>query len=106
MTSLLRILGPSLAIALSGCLTVPAMTQAMRADGPAAIAMRFPFCDASQAPTGLESNGETGLDPERFRVLTWNVHKGDSVGWLTDLAWFGADHDLVLMQEARLSDSL
>src|SRR5262249_15325883 len=65
-----------------------------------------PFCDASHAPTGLESNGETGLDPERFRVLTWNVHKGDSVGWLTDLAWFGADHDLVLMQEARLSDSL
>jgi endonuclease/exonuclease/phosphatase (EEP) superfamily protein YafD len=51
-------------------------------------------------------NQETGLDPDRIRVLTWNVHKGTNTGWLTDLAWFGAEHDLVLIQEARLSDPL
>jgi endonuclease/exonuclease/phosphatase (EEP) superfamily protein YafD len=106
MTSLLKRLGPSLVIALSGCLAVPVTRHAMRGDSPDATSIQSPFCDASRASTGYESNGEDGLDPERFRVLTWNVHKGDSVGWLTDLAWFGADHDLVLMQEARLSDSL
>jgi endonuclease/exonuclease/phosphatase (EEP) superfamily protein YafD len=82
------------------------MQQAMRVDSAETTSIQSPFCDASLASTAYESNGETGLDPRRFRVLTWNVHKGDSVGWLTDLAWFGADHDVLLMQEARLSDSL
>jgi endonuclease/exonuclease/phosphatase (EEP) superfamily protein YafD len=106
MTSWPRILGASVAIGLSGCLAVPVTHQAMQVDSPDARPMESPFCDAAREPTRLESNGEAGLDPGQFRVLTWNVHKGDAVGWLTDLAWFGGDHDLMLMQEARLSESL
>jgi endonuclease/exonuclease/phosphatase (EEP) superfamily protein YafD len=106
MTSLLKILGPFLAIALSGCFSVPVAQQAIRVESPDTRSTQSPFCDAAREPTGYEAHRETGLDPERFRVLTWNVHKGDGVGWLTDLASFGADHDLVLIQEARLSDPL
>ena len=104
--NLLKILGPLLAIAISSCFSVPVAQQAMRVDSPETRSTQSPFCDAVRAPTEHEANRETGLDPEGFRVLTWNVHKGDGLGWLTDLAGFGADHDLVLIQEARLSDPL
>jgi endonuclease/exonuclease/phosphatase (EEP) superfamily protein YafD len=105
MTSLPTVLAWLLAIALSGCFSVPVAQQAMRVDSPEARSARSPFCDAA-VPTDSETNRETGLDPEKVRVLTWNVHKGDDAGWLTDLASFGAEHDVVLIQEARLSDPL
>ena len=106
MTSLRTVLACLLAIALSGCFSVPVAQQAMRVDSPEARSARSPFCDAAAVPTDSETNRETGLDPEKVRVLTWNVHKGDDAGWLTDLASFGAEHDVVLIQEARLSDPL
>lgn len=106
MTSSWKILGTLLAISLSGCLTIPAAQQAMRIDTPGTRATRSPMCDAASVPSEVAANRATGLDPERFRVLTWNVQKGDGVGWLVDLAGFGADHDLVLIQEARLSDPM
>jgi endonuclease/exonuclease/phosphatase (EEP) superfamily protein YafD len=101
-----RVSAPLLAITLSGCLSVPVAQQALRVDSPDTRSTRSPFCDVAQAPSGYETDRGTGLDPEEVRVLTWNVHKGGSAGWLTDLAWFGAEHDLVLIQEARLSDPL
>ncbi|MET0151723.1 MAG: endonuclease/exonuclease/phosphatase family protein [Candidatus Binatia bacterium] len=106
MTSLRKILAPLVAIALSGCFSVPAAQQAMRVDSPVNRSTESPFCDAAQVPSASDANRGTGLDPEKLRVLTWNVHKGDRAGWLTDLAWFGAEHDLVLIQEARLADPL
>jgi endonuclease/exonuclease/phosphatase (EEP) superfamily protein YafD len=57
-------------------------------------------------PLGHAAAGDVGLAPEGFRVLTWNARKGLDAGWLTDLASFGAAHDLLLIQEARLSDPL
>src|SRR5207249_4777862 len=106
MTSLQKAQASLLAIALSGCFSVPVAQQAMRVDSPDARSAQSPFCDAVTVPSAPETNRETGLDPEMVRVLTWNVHKGGDAGWLTDLAWFGAEHDLVLIQEARLSDPL
>jgi len=106
MTSLRRVVGASAAIALSGCLAVPVAQHAIRLDSPDTKPVKWSSCDVARAPAGTEPNGESRLDPGGFRLLTWNVHKGDTVGWLTDLAWFGGDHDLVLMQEAQLSEPL
>jgi endonuclease/exonuclease/phosphatase (EEP) superfamily protein YafD len=78
----------------------------MRVDSPDVRSTESPFCDASQSPSASGASREEGLDPEKLRVLTWNVYKGNRAGWLTDLAWFGAAHDLVLIQEARLADPL
>jgi endonuclease/exonuclease/phosphatase (EEP) superfamily protein YafD len=101
-----RISASLLAITFSGCFSVPVQQQAMQVDSPDSRSTQSPFCDVAQAPGGYAVDRGTGLDPEKIRVLTWNVHKGGGAGWLTDLAWFGADHDLVLIQEARLSDRL
>jgi endonuclease/exonuclease/phosphatase (EEP) superfamily protein YafD len=78
----------------------------MRFDSPGTRSANSPFCDAAPELRFYGANRETGLDLDKIRVLTWNVHKGANAGWLTDLAWFGAEHDLVLIQEARLSDPL
>jgi endonuclease/exonuclease/phosphatase (EEP) superfamily protein YafD len=95
------------AIALSaGCFSIPVAQQAMRFDSPGISSPGSPFCDATPEPSVYGANHDTGLDPDSIRVLTWNVHKGANAGWLTNLAWFGAEHDLVLIQEARLSDPL
>jgi len=95
-----------LVTALGGCFSVPAAQQAMRVDSRVARSGPSPFCDTAPAPSGAEADRAIGLDPARVRVLTWNVHKGDDAGWLADFAWFGAGHDVVLIQEARLSDPL
>jgi hypothetical protein len=106
-SSVMRKVAASLfAIALSGCFSVPVAQQAMRFDSPGISSPGSPFCDETPEPSVYGANQDTGLDPDRIRVLTWNVHKGTNAGWLTDLAWFGAEHDLVLIQEARLSDPL
>ena len=46
------------------------------------------------------SNAVLFLDQKRFRMLTWNIHKGADAGWQPDLARFSQGQDLVLLQEA------
>jgi endonuclease/exonuclease/phosphatase (EEP) superfamily protein YafD len=105
-SSVMRKVAASLfAIALSGCFSVPVAQQAMQFDSPG-LSPTSPFCEAIPEPSVHGANQDTGLDPDRIRILTWNVHKGANAGWLTDLAWFGAENDIILIQEARLSDPL
>src|SRR5262245_30564916 len=106
MTCLRKIQASLLAIILSGCFSVPVAQQAMQVDSADNRSPQSPLCDPATVPNGSATNRGTGLDPERIRVLTWNVHKGGDAGWLTDLEWFGAEHDLVLLKEARHSEPL
>jgi endonuclease/exonuclease/phosphatase (EEP) superfamily protein YafD len=49
---------------------------------------------------------EAALNPEAIRILTWNIHKEDDPGWERDLGEFVRSHDIVLLQEVVLRDSL
>ena len=42
------------------------------------------------------------LDPERIKLLSWNIAKGSRHGWELDLASLVHEQDLVLIQEASL----
>ena len=53
----------------------------------------------------LADRGAT-LDPDAIRILTWNIHKEDDAGWQRDLGEFVRTHDIVLLQEVVLQDSL
>ncbi len=44
--------------------------------------------------------------PERFRVMSWNIHKTEDAGWAQDLLRLGADSDLNFIQEASLQAKL
>lgn len=57
-------------------------------------------CGAATRPA-VASTG--ALDPNKLRVVSWNIHKGVDTGWEPELARQAADHDLVLVQEAVLS---
>jgi endonuclease/exonuclease/phosphatase (EEP) superfamily protein YafD len=44
----------------------------------------------------------SGLNPERIRVLSWNIQKSNIAGWQQELQRLASQADLVLLQEARL----
>lgn len=46
------------------------------------------------------------LDPNRIRVLSWNIAKGRHHGWQQDLAQLCHHSDLALIQEARLEHDM
>lgn len=70
---------------------------------PARIQAEMPLQNEFKA-NGTEcftgSNVVLFLDQKRFRMLTWNIHKGADAGWQPDLARFSQGQDLVLLQEA------
>jgi endonuclease/exonuclease/phosphatase (EEP) superfamily protein YafD len=93
---------------LAGCV---ALTDDPRAliYGPDGIEVRSLPCRAA-AETARAAVTVTpamrALDPARIRLVTWNIHKQEDVGWGRDLATFAADHDIVLLQEVTLTDPL
>ena len=48
----------------------------------------------------------TGLNPERFSILNWNIYKGQRENWASDFQRYTYKHDLVTIQEAHLDDEL
>jgi endonuclease/exonuclease/phosphatase (EEP) superfamily protein YafD len=50
--------------------------------------------------------GSVAIDPTGFSVFSWNTHKGSDPEWQRDLVSLGGDADIVLLQEAALSDNL
>jgi len=60
----------------------------------------------SVAPRGRESDARPALDPRAIRLMTWNIHKEGDAGWASDLATFGRDRDVVLLQETTLQPEI
>jgi len=57
----------------------------------------------------LENNQLTQherLDPNKISILNWNVYKGSGDSWETDFKLLSQDRDILIMQEARLDDTL
>ncbi|MGD9058574.1 MAG: endonuclease/exonuclease/phosphatase family protein [Desulfobacterales bacterium] len=47
-----------------------------------------------------------GIDPSGFSLLSWNIQKENRKGWDTDLARFSQNADIVIIQEAYLTEDL
>ncbi len=87
------------------CATVPAEQQAFALGHDGAVIGRSLRCTGDAAASGGEKAAEP-LPGPTLRVLSWNVHKNEDPGWERDLARFALDHDLLLIQEASLTDEL
>ncbi|STO94068.1 Uncharacterized protein conserved in bacteria [Haemophilus pittmaniae] len=46
------------------------------------------------------------LPAKTFKLLSWNIHKGQDAGWQKDLQRLSAEQDFVLLQEATPQQSL
>jgi endonuclease/exonuclease/phosphatase (EEP) superfamily protein YafD len=102
-------LGAILAAALIAltvaCATVPAEQQAFLLGQHGAVIGRSLRCNGDAPASGGEKAAEP-LPGPTLRVLSWNLHKNQDPGWARDLARFALDHDLLLLQEASLTDEL
>ncbi|HEX6018403.1 MAG TPA: endonuclease/exonuclease/phosphatase family protein [Burkholderiaceae bacterium] len=76
-----------------------------RADGGVA-AVAQPCVEQRQAQPVFVRAAHERIDGDSLRVLSWNLHKGADEGWAADLARYAAANDLVLLQEAVMTDAV
>jgi len=88
----------------AACATVPADQQAFLRGPDGQLAARTLRCTGARALDA--AHPIEPLPGPTLRVLSWNLHKNDDPGWERDLARFAAQSDLVLIQEAALTDDL
>jgi endonuclease/exonuclease/phosphatase (EEP) superfamily protein YafD len=93
----------ALAVA-AGCASVPAEQQAFLLGPDGKISSRSMRCPGD-APKP-DARALRKLPGPVLRVASWNLHKNEDPGWDRDLARFAAASDLVLIQEASLTDRL
>ncbi len=93
---------------LSGCVTLTSDPRAVFLGASGATEIAWLKCDAAATllqPGAVRVAGNA-LDPNGFRVTTWNIHKEADDGWERDLAQFARADDVILIQEAALGLSL
>jgi endonuclease/exonuclease/phosphatase (EEP) superfamily protein YafD len=94
-------------LALGGCVTLTSEPRALESRADGTIAVERLACSGDvDARLAARRATDRGLDPRAIRILTWNIHKQADAGWERDLRAFGADHDLVLLQESVLDAPL
>ena len=93
---------------LSGCITLTSDPRAVFLGASGATEITWLKCDAAATLLLPGAVGATGnaLDPQGFRLTTWNIHKEADHGWEQDLARFARANDVILIQEAALLPSL
>ena len=89
---------------LSGCITLTSDPRAIFLGASGTTEITWLKCDvaASLLLPGAIGVAGAALDPQGFRVTTWNIHKEADYGWEQDLARIARADDVVLIQEAAL----
>ena len=104
---LLVLLGGLLAV-LQGCIEIPDpyLVIGQRDHGGTVEAVSLCDPDAlKMLPATGERPGKT-LDGDGFNLLNWNMFKGRKAGWEEDFKRLIAEGDVILLQEAHLTDAL
>lgn len=85
----------------SGC--VPVTKETVVASGLHEPAVQqHPVACSPEVEFASAEQGESGIDPDGFSVLSWNSHRGTHQDWRRDLVSFGSDADIILLQEAAV----
>lgn len=93
-------------ITLSGaCATVPTVQHGFTV-GRDGIAVGSALPCNGEATIAHAGPATLSLPGPDLRVLSWNLHKNEDLGWDTDLARFAAVSDLLLIQETALTARL
>ena len=93
-------------LTLTACPAVPDEERMLlpRNDG-SVMALTQPCGEHRQIKPIMVRATHEWLDAERLRVVSWNLHKGVNQGWERDLTRYASDSDLVLLQEAVMTDA-
>jgi endonuclease/exonuclease/phosphatase (EEP) superfamily protein YafD len=105
-TAVIRIAVTTASIALAtACATVPPVQQAFALESDGTVVGRPLPCTGDAVPLSAGKPAER-LPGPTLRILSWNLHKNGDAGWDADLARFAGSSDLVMIQEAALTDRL
>ena len=93
---------------IAGCLSIPEQPQLLSQSTDGVVNVLSGSC---KVPTAQHINQPVSepvraLNPAGFSVLNWNIYKGNRETWKDDLINFTQRQDIVLLQEAVLSDKL
>jgi len=97
-----------LPLMLAGCITLTSDPRAVFIGASGTTEITWLKCDVAATLLLRDAIGVAGagLDPQGFRVTTWNIHKEADYGWEQDLARLAGVDDVILIQEAALLPSL
>ncbi len=101
---------------LIGCLSLGVLACVAATD-PYLVVSRGPAGEIIEAATpchpglldGLADDKDRrskALDPEGFSLMVWNILKGNRQGWEKDFTRLGRETDVILLQEAYLTDEM
>ncbi|MFC1515485.1 endonuclease/exonuclease/phosphatase family protein [Thermodesulfobacteriota bacterium] len=95
-------------LAFAGCINVPEQNWIVSRRGNMDSAHAANECDTApplKNPVSIPMQVKA-LDPDGFSLLSWNILKGHRENWEADFKRFSNNKDLLVIQEAYLTDTL
>lgn len=89
----------ALVVTLGGCFQKPRSLATDKLCEPASFSV-------GPAMPGTPATVQPRLQSANISLLIWNCHKGETDGWLADLARLSRNYQLILLQEAYLENDL
>ena len=104
MTGIRRALGLVPALALAGCVSVPDTHRLARSGASAPATSVNAACDAPVTREDALPGQTAELDADDLGLMIWNIQKARSAGWSDDFLRLGMPMDILLLQEAHLTE--
>lgn len=92
----------------SGCVSVPEQTQLVNKRLDEDRSVRVSSCDVGQTQHYSDKKRDSAheLNSNKITLLNWNIYKGEEKNWAKDFRQLSDGQDLVIIQEARLSQEV
>jgi len=93
---------------LTGCVSIPVQPHVLNRDTALATSVDPSQCDANTFLSARKTSHEPSqmLDRNSISILNWNIYKEQRENWESDLRKFSSELDIMLIQEALLTQDL
>ena len=93
---------------LTGCVSIPVQPYVLNRDTALATSVDPSQCDANTFLSARKTSHEPSqmLDRNSISILNWNIYKEQRENWESDLRKFSSELDIMLIQEALLTQDL
>ena len=97
-----------LALAVNGCVSIPAQVQLVAMDVDTGLMQVQASCIKGHTHDHLKVSAQSGsvLDADHISLLNWNIYKGQRDNWASDFSQLIKQQDIVVLQEALLDKAL
>jgi endonuclease/exonuclease/phosphatase (EEP) superfamily protein YafD len=97
-----------LLVLASGCIRIPKEDLTVSHRSPFASGKQTADCTAVRLDPAAEAGtaSPSAINADGFSLLSWNIFKGKKEGWAEDFRKLSRNTDILILQEAYLTDSL